>query len=82
MSLIQGRARGSPLYTVLRILLYVRMECISKGCKILMCVCVCLCAALQIVKEKPPMNVVGDVHGKIAIMIVSNTPHTHYRTVM
>ena len=27
--------------------------------------------ALQVEKEKPPMNVVGDVHGKIAIVIVS-----------
>jgi phosphoribosylpyrophosphate synthetase len=25
--------------------------------------------ALQVVKEKPPMTVVGDVHGKIALMI-------------
>ena len=29
-------------------------------------------AALQVEKEKPPLNVVGDVHGKIAIMIVSS----------
>ena len=47
-------------------------------------VCVCVCAicclfpstALLVEKEKPPMNVVGDVHGKIAILIVSSTRPT------
>ena len=31
----------------------------------------CSSIALQVEKEKPPINVVGDVHAKIAIMIVS-----------
>ena len=31
-----------------------------------------LLSAILVEKEKPPMNVVGDVHGKIAIIIVSS----------
>ena len=43
--------------------------------------------ALQVEKEKPPINVVGDVHGKIAIMIVRRLHlfvlHSlHHMTVM
>jgi len=33
--------------------------------------CFVPCTDLLVIKEKPPLNVVGDVHGRIAIIIVS-----------